>query len=219
MTRWQYFEDAELLSNFLCEELISLVNRNPDRPFRLVLAGGGTPKRLYQCLAESKANLSHVHLYYGDERCLAADDEERNSQMVASTRLIERCAAHYPIPAELGPIAGAKAYAETLKDIESFDLVLLGMGEDGHTASLFPGQEKLWQDQAVLPVFDSPKPPSERVSLSPSRLQKSTALWVLVTGKSKSDALKRWKRGEPLPVARVSQVDQARVFCERAAAN
>lgn len=218
MTRWQYFEDAELLSNFLCEEMLRLAAAKRPHPFRVALAGGNTPLRLYQCLADSRVDLSHWHLFYGDERCLPSQHPERNSHLVASTGLSDRCGAHYPIPAELGPEQAAKQYEAQLQDIGAFDLVLLGIGEDGHTASLFPGQQTLWLNHQVVAINDSPKAPAERVSLSPERLQNSTNLWVLVTGANKATAVQRWKDGEALPVATVARAEHARVFCERAAA-
>ena len=110
-----------------------------------------------------------------------------------------------PIPAELGAVEAAARYAGWLKDVANFDVVLLGMGEDGHTASLFPGHD--WGDAPgspdVLAVFDAPKPPSERVSLSAARLNRSAKVWFAITGSGKREALTRWKNGETLPVSAV----------------
>jgi 6-phosphogluconolactonase len=110
-----------------------------------------------------------------------------------------------PIPAEFGAVEAAARYAGWLKDVADFDVVLLGMGEDGHTASLFPGHD--WGDAPgspdVLAVHDAPKPPPERVSLSAARLSRSAKVWFVVTGSGKCDALLRWKTGAMLTVSAV----------------
>ena len=110
-----------------------------------------------------------------------------------------------PIPAELAVAEAATRYAGWLKDVVDFDVVLLGMGEDGHTASLFPNHD--WGDAPgspdVLAVLDAPKPPPERVSLSAARLSRSRRVWFVVSGSGKREALARWKNGETLPVSAV----------------
>jgi len=110
-----------------------------------------------------------------------------------------------PVPAELGAVEAAARYAGWLKDVADFDVVLLGIGEDGHTASLFPDHD--WGDAPgspdVLAVHAAPKPPPERVSLSVTRLSRSRCVWFIVTGTGKREALLRWKSGEMLPVSAV----------------
>ncbi len=176
--------------------------------FLVVLAGGTTPKLIYQQLAEHSADWSRWKIFYGDERCLPADHPERNSVMAASVWLAaieHRGAKVFPIPAEQGPDQGAAVYRETLRGLGTFDLVLLGLGEDGHTASLFPGHE--WgrndADPTVLPVRSAPKPPPERISLSAARLSHTRQLLVFVTGTGKLDAVSRWRSGQPMPILAV----------------
>ena len=114
-------------------------------------------------------------------------------------------AAHrHAIPAELGAERAA-AYAAELRGVGDFDLVLLGLGEDGHTASLFPGHD--WGEAPDAPdalaVLDAPEPPPERVSLSAARLSRSREVLFLVAGPSKREALARWRAGERIPAAAI----------------
>lgn len=173
--------------------------------FSLVLAGGNTPRGVYARLRDADADWPHWHLWFGDERCLPADDADRNSVMAQEAWL-----THVPIPAqqihvipaEQGADAGANSYARTLAALPGqFDLTLLGLGEDGHTASLFPGQD--WGVEArspdALSVHDAPKPPPERVSLSAARLARTREVLFLVDGEGKRDAVNRWRTGDDIP--------------------
>jgi 6-phosphogluconolactonase len=169
-----------------------------------VISGGETPRSTYELLRPASAYWPAWHVYFSDERCLRPEDSQRNSRMAAEAWL-----DHVPIPsrqvhaipAETGPSSAAKAYGETLSAIASFDFTLLGLGEDGHTASLFPGHE--WgQSEAAppaLPVLDAPKPPPERVSLSARRLSDSRRVVFLVTGSAKRDAVDSWRNRADIP--------------------
>ena len=184
--------------------------------FRLVLAGGTTPEKVYRQLAGSDADWSAWQLYFGDERCLPADDAERNSVMAASAWL-EQVAIPadnvHPIPAELGAKAAAQAYTALVEAARPFDMVLLGIGEDGHTASLFPGHQHP-RHAAVHAVHDAPKPPPERVSLSRESLSDAHEVMVLVTGAGKRDALHRWQGGDDLPVAQITARNSVTVLMD-----
>lgn len=192
--------------------------------FRLCLAGGTTPTAAYRLLAGQSADWAAWWVYHGDERCLPANDPERNSEMATQAWL-----GQVPIPpeqvltipAELGAAAAAAAYTAPVRAALPFDLVLLGMGEDGHTASLFPGQEQGFTaagDTLVVAVADAPKPPPARVSLSARALADCRALLVLVTGAGKAQALAQWRAGVPLPVARVAAAAPSLVLLDAAAA-
>lgn len=185
----------------------------------MVLAGGRTPVRVYRQLAGSAVDWSAWQLYFGDERCLPADHAERNSVMAASAWLeqvdIPPGNVH-PIPAERGAFAAASAYAALLQAARPFDLVLLGMGEDGHTASLFPGHDYP-PHESVYAVHNAPKPPAERVSLSQETLSDARDVLVLVTGAEKRRALRQWRDGEPLPVAQITARDSVTVLMDAAA--
>ena len=179
-----------------------------------MLAGGSTPLETYARLASSEQNWRRWYLYYGDERCLPADDPQRNSNQVAATGLTARVRGHYPIDTEKGCKTAARAYRERIASATPFDLVLLGMGEDGHTASLFPDHD--WPDKAVFVVKESPKPPKQRVTLGVQALQNCHAMLIVISGEAKADAVRQWREGVELPIARVGAVDQASVLVDRA---
>jgi 6-phosphogluconolactonase len=115
------------------------------------------------------------------------------------------------MPAELGAKKAAQAYEEIVSGVV-FDVVMLGMGEDGHTASLFPGHShEAEASQLVQTEFDSPKPPAERVTLSAQCLGNSRYLFKIVTGAGKKEAVKQWLSGMDLPIATV-RGEQTTIF-------
>ncbi|HQT70664.1 MAG TPA: 6-phosphogluconolactonase [Thiobacillus sp.] len=221
MPDWQVFADADALvaelSAALCAEAQSAIAARG--AFHLVLAGGTTPLALYRALAKQQAGDARWHVWYGDERCLSLDHPERNSGAIEAAWLAASAIPpenRRPIPAEQGSHEAATAYSEWLADVADFDLVLLGMGEDGHTASLFPGH--IWDGADALAVHDAPKPPPERVSLSAARLNRSQRVWFVITGAGKREALMRWKNGEALPVSAIRGNQQTLAWLDRAAA-
>jgi 6-phosphogluconolactonase len=179
--------------------------------FHLVLAGGDTPRRIYQALSGQTMDWANWHIWFGDERCLPRDDPHRNSWMATDAWLghvgIPARNLHI-IPAELNAAAAAESYARELNDCETFDLVLLGLGQDGHTASLFPGRPWGTESDApdTLAVFDAPKPPLQRVSLSARRLSRAGCVLFLVSGADKRAALSRWRLNETLPAAAIQPI-------------
>ncbi len=160
----------------------------------LVLAGGTTPMAAYGLLDDMDLDWDGVHLWYGDERCVPFDHPDSNHGAVAA-ELLAPGAVWHPMPGDLGPEAGAEAYAQELADAGpvdgAFDLVLNGMGPDGHTASLFPHHEGLDAPGTTAGVDDSPKPPPERITLTLDALNAGRRLVLLVTGAGKADALAR----------------------------
>ncbi|MCG6983635.1 MAG: 6-phosphogluconolactonase [Thiocapsa sp.] len=184
--------------------------------FRCVLAGGRTPLAAYRRLADQPEEWSHWHLFLGDERCLPPDDIERNSRAIelalAERVAIPRDNVHW-IPAELGAQEAARRYEESIRMWLPFDLVLLGMGEDGHTASLFPGHA-VPPDVYVAPVHGAPKPPHDRVTLTPMAIAASAQRLILVTGAEKREALAAWRRGADLPISRVAALGPTDVLLD-----
>lgn len=191
--------------------------------FHLVLAGGTTPRHVYEALRTASAAWSNWHIWFGDERCLPPEHPERNSRMAMVAWLAHvpiPSSQIHPVPAEQGAEAAAHVYAELLRTVPRFDLVLLGLGEDGHTASLFPMQawERAISWPPVLPVHDAPKPPPDRVSLSPDRLGASSAVLFLVTGVAKAAAVRDWREGVAIPASRIQGLEATDIYLDRAAA-
>lgn len=219
--RWHIFPTTSALELTAVQSILDAAQLaiSERKAFHIVLAGGTTPRHVYELLRNKITDWSLWHVYFGDERCLPANDAERNSQMAAHAWL-----NHVPvppenihtIPAELGATAASHAYAHLLNTVAMFDLVLLGLGEDGHTASLFPGQDLgISPDSpAALAVHDAPKPPPERVSLSAWRLSQTKQLIFLVTGTSKQQAIKAWKNGTEIPAAAIKPINGVDIFLE-----
>ena len=158
----------------------------------IVLAGGSTPKRAYELAAD--ADWSRATLLFGDERCVGPEDEESNYAMIRHA-LLERLAAPpaavHRIPGEQGPEAAARAYEEVLRDVGEFDLVLLGIGSDCHTASLFPGKPGIEvDDRMAVPVpVAGLEPYVPRVSLTVPALARGKEVVFLISGEGKREAV------------------------------
>ncbi len=215
--RWKSFESIESLRHAICEAIVKSANEAIAKRgrFSIVLAGGNTPKAIYGVLRDLPMDWSKWHIYHGDERCLPVDHEDRNSLMANQVWLnhvdIPAQQVH-DIPAELGPVEGAKAYSETLAGAPTFDMVLLGLGEDGHTASLFPNHVVDNSADAV-PVFNSPKPPAERVTISQNRLNNTHEVIFMVTGAGKQDAVDNWRKGIKIPATLIAPANGVDVYC------
>ncbi|MEN8107137.1 MAG: 6-phosphogluconolactonase [Pseudomonadota bacterium] len=220
-TRWHVMPDGRALvaavSDRILESAKTAINRHGR--FRIVLAGGTTPEAVYMRLANAATDWSRWQVYFGDERCLPAWHPERNSAM-ATVRWLGRVALPaaniHTIHAELGAEAAALAYAPVIEQARPFDLVLLGMGEDGHTASLFPGQPHA-AGELVHAVHDAPKPPPDRVSLGEAALNDAAEVLVMVSGTGKHAAVQRWRSGEDLPVAHMVGQAGAEVYLDKEA--
>ena len=206
-TRWHVMPDSQTLATAVSKHILESARNAISRHgvFRIVLAGGTTPEAVYKQLAGGTTDWSCWQVYFGDERCLPAGHSERNSTMADACwlgRVSLPAANIHVINAGTGAKAAAQAYTPVVEQARPFDMVLLGMGEDGHTASLFPGQEHA-ADTPVLAVHDAPKPPADRVSLGVAVLNDTAEVLVMVSGSGKYAAVQRWKRGEDLPIARI----------------
>ncbi len=219
--RWHKLETADEIAQVVCERILNLANQaiEKDGKFKIVLAGGTTPEKVYRLLKNAETNWSKWFVYHGDERVLSVDHVDRNSVMAAKAFLNEVSIPKnqiFDIPTELGVKESAESYKEIIKKVLPFDLVLLGMGEDGHTASLFPAHE-LDENELVHEVYNSPKPPSERVSLSVRTLNNTENLFFLITGANKKEALEQWLSGVNLPVTQITIKNGVDIFVDSAA--
>jgi 6-phosphogluconolactonase len=219
--RWHAYRTASELEQAALQAVLDAARQAISRrgAFHIVLAGGNTPRRVYELLREAGTDWAAWHIYFGDERCLPPDHPDRNSRMAAEAWLdhvvIPRSQIHV-IPAEMGAQAAADDYACALAGIGLLDLVLLGLGEDGHTASLFPGHDpgRASDAPATIAVFDAPKPPPQRVSLSAWRLSAARQVLFLVTGASKRQAIGAWRSGADIPAAAIAPAGGVDVYLE-----
>ena len=182
--------------------------------FSLVLAGGNTPKKIYESLSKKDCDWGNWHIYFGDERCLPSNDKDRNSLMAEKSFFSKVSIPKNQInivPAELGMNEGAEAYNKKLNSDMVFDLVLLGLGGDAHTASIFPNSQ-FDENKQVVPISNAPKPPENRISLTPLRLSMANFVIFLVTGKDKKNALDKFKSAENIPASRISALKKLTVL-------
>jgi 6-phosphogluconolactonase len=168
----------------------------------VALAGGSTPRRAYELAAERRPNWSRAEVWWGDERCVPPDDERSNFRLAREAlldRLLEGPAAVHRIRGELEPGDAASSYEQEL-GTRALDLVVLGLGPDGHTASLFPNAPTLAErERRVVPADPGLEPWVPRVTLTISALAAARIVMFLVTGLEKADAAARAFGGDPDP--------------------
>jgi 6-phosphogluconolactonase len=187
----------------------------------LALAGGNTPRHIYEELASLPIAWDRVQVFFGDERCVPPDDPDSNFRMAREALLDRVGAPHvHRMPGEREDREAAAAeYAKELPD--TLDAIVLGMGEDGHTASLFPGHD--WSrptGRKVIAVSGSPKPPPFRLSVTPDVIWAARARLVLATGAAKARQVCRALEGDALPTLYpVHTVRDATWLVDRAAAS
>jgi 6-phosphogluconolactonase len=219
--QWHYLESPEAVAETVYNQIAALSQQVIEHKgqFKVVLAGGTTPGIIYKKLVNLKTDWSKWQIFFGDERCLESENPERNSKMAELNWLnfvpIPQQNIHI-IQAQLGAIKSAQLYQQQIEPALPFDLILNGMGEDGHTASLFPGQQHDLQ-QSVHAIFHSPKPPSDRVSLSASTLSSTFRSFIIITGTSKYQAVKDWQNGKLLPINQLSCLGEIDIFIDQSA--
>jgi 6-phosphogluconolactonase len=221
-------EVAEALAARLMARLTEI-----QRDFRipqLALTGGRIATRAYQRVGSegpnSAVDWSRVELWWGDERFVPADDAERNAKqaldLLAAPLALNRDRIH-EMPASDGHLdldQAAEAYARELNDTV-FDICLLGMGPDGHVASIFPEHPSSYAEGAVIAVRASPKPPPARISLTLPVINRSHEVWFVVSGADKAAAAKMALLGAgpvQVPAAGVSGVERTLWLLDREAA-
>ncbi len=232
--RTEILADGEALARHAAEFVVQRALAAESR-FSLCLSGGSTPKRLYELLAQSplrdRMPWERVHLFFGDERFVPRDHPDSNYRMAMQAMI-----AHVPIPPENvhgmpvdgTPDEAAQMYEHTLQALYGaavfdrarplFDLTLLGLGEDGHTASLFPGTSVLGERHAWVAAVIGAKP-EPRLTLTYPALASSRIAAFLVAGTGKNAMLQRLQAGDPaLPASGVTPQGELLFLVDRAAA-
>lgn len=187
----------------------------------IVLAGGRTPRGVYQRLLSGHRHdlpWADMHFFWGDERHVPHDDERSNYHMAREWLLdhvpVRRERVH-PMPTDVSPDRAAEMYEQLLRsrfatEWPTFDLVLLGVGEDGHTASLFPGSRALHESGRWVTATTAPVEPHDRVTLTVPAIIHAGSIFVLATGSAKAEAVRRGFAGEPDPWWPVSLMSTTR---------
>ena len=203
------FGNISELNQFATQSFIELANKSiAERGrFLVALSGGSTPMKLYERLVDETLDWSRVHFFWGDERCVPVEDSW-NSYGQAKKILFDKIGATniHRVKSELTPDSAAVDYAHTLSqfadpplDFPRFDLVLLGMGDDGHTASLFPGSPVNVSTPTLAVTAQYQDRPANRITLTPLVFNQAREVWFLVTGQSKAETLKNVIKGEYKP--------------------
>jgi len=218
------FDTPEQLALAAVERFVDYSNAlRETEGFSVALAGGNTPRQVYELLAterfKNRVEWSQVHLFFGDERCVPPEHPDSNYAM-AYEALISRVPIPaknvHRIPGESNPNEGALEYENELRAFFAglawprFDLVLLGMGEDGHTASLFPASAALKEMSRWVVATRNEQSRQERVTLTVPVFNHARRIMVLVTGKKKAQRLKEVLRPQPgseqLPVQAITPI-------------
>jgi len=230
------YKDGEALSQAAAKwiaERIASTLRKANR-FTIALSGGSTPKRLHQILAASPykehIDWSKLHIFWGDERAVPFEDDRNNAKMAYDTLL-----NFVPVPAaqihvmrtDISPEESASEYEKLLhqyfdKTAFSFDLVLLGMGDDGHTLSLFPGMPIVHEEKAWAKSFWLPAQNMSRITITKTITNKSAAVAFLTAGAAKAHALKEVLEGaynpDKYPSQEIKPSGELHWFVDEAAA-
>lgn len=212
MHKWHIYKDKNQASIAVADFLIENIKKVLEKKSRcnIVLPGGNTPAQCLKIVSKNNLPWHKIHWYLGDERCYPLGHEDRNDIMIENnfwSLISSPKENNHPIPAELGPEEAAIIYSDEIKKSSGLDIVLLGMGEDGHTASLFPNNEALQSNKIAVAVYNSPKAPDERVSLSIETLKSATYKIILALGNGKKEAIEKIKNGEKLPINCLGSLD------------
>lgn len=229
--RLRVFDDTEQLASAAAEDFARLAETRiaEARAFFVALAGGNTPRALYRALAaRSDIDWTGVHVFFGDERCVPPTHVDSNYRMAQETLLRQ-----VPIPllqihrlrGELAPEDAARVYADELEYVPRanrwpcFDLVLLGLGDDGHIASLFPDTAALERKDATVVANAVPRLGAQRLTLTLPVINNARAVWLLVSGAAKAAIVQRALKNPGSPPLPVQRLDPARLswYLDRAA--
>jgi 6-phosphogluconolactonase len=199
------YPDIDTLSHDAAQHIVRIANESiaTYSRFTMALSGGTTPRKTYELLGSEpysrQINWTLVHIFWGDERCVPPESPDSNYRMAHEALLskipIPAVQVHRMLANKPDRDAASQEYVEEMQrvfatdDIPSFDLIQLGMGPEGHTASLFPHQEALHEERRLVMPVSVPKPPPDRLTFTPPLLNAARNILFLVTGSDKADAL------------------------------
>ncbi len=201
-TEVKIFSDQKQVVKALAKEILQLTKSSVKERFNILLSGGNTPSELYKRLAKKYANdieWERIHFWWGDERCVSPDNIKSNFKQ-ANDFLLSQIAVPksniHRIYGENNPEEEAIRYAREIKESLNFrgkdpvfDLVLLGLGEDGHTASIFPDEIELFEDQRICAVTTHPLSGQKRITITGGVLNNANRIFFLVTGSNKAQRI------------------------------
>jgi len=205
MTKKEIFNTPGLLFKAAADQILTLCESciAEKGKFTIALSGGNTPRKLYELLAQNpyvkKIDWKNVFVFWSDERCVPASDDENNSHMAAIALLNNVPIPKeniFPVPVNFEPSKAAARYEQMIKSFfkntePRFDLVLLGLGEDGHTASLFPGTDILSEKKALVKQVYVNEKKVFRISFTIPLINNAKQVMFLVTGKEKSTVIEK----------------------------
>ena len=206
------FDSAEEVYERVAIDLTNFVNQliSENGACHLILSGGKSITSIISLIDVAQINWGVVTISLADERCVPLGNMERNDfaiQRALISRINTGSPTFVSIPAELGPVEAANEYESVISRISPADIALLGVGEDGHIASLFSARSNNMDSRKVIPVLDSPKPPQHRVSLSFSQLRSVPRRIIPLTGHNKRGLFVGLCKGTPLPVTLFEPTD------------
>lgn len=194
------YPSVDQLQRSAAHDVAELIRRRCAEAGKCVisLSGGSTPKRMYELLAESDLPWDRLHLFWGDERNVPHDHADSNYRMVREAWLNQVAVPQsnvHPVPVDVGdPATAAKQYDREIRqhfggELPSWDLVLLGMGDDAHTASLFPQTAAITETQKYFVENWVPKFDAHRYTLTAPAINSGQEIWFLIAGQNKREAL------------------------------
>jgi 6-phosphogluconolactonase len=191
--------------------------------FHLVLTGGSLGNAISSALVSAWNHAPEMyaglHIWWSDERFVASDSAERNAHPVHGKLQNSNITVHESLASESGASVSdaVKDYESALKGVV-IDLNILGLGPDGHVASLFPGIADLDDDRHIFAITDSPKPPATRISFTMNFINQGREVWIVAGGSSKADAVAKIIEGDTsIPASYVSAVERTRLMLDQAA--
>jgi len=201
-TEVKIFAKPKKVAQRVAKQIFKMTQRSSQPHFNIALSGGSTPKKLFKILVEKHKDSipwERLHFWWGDERCVSPDHEESNFKMTNDILFSQIDIPQeniHRIKGENAPEEEATRYSEEIAEnlnsrngIPVFDLIILGMGDDGHTASIFPNQLNLLEEEQVCAVAEHPETGQQRITLTGKVINNANRIFFLVTGENKAQRI------------------------------